>query len=100
MSFTVTETAKHEDGSATFEVSGSAEDMQRLFEAFFTSALINGIDYATEYKDNWIAKQKLIDAALEMQKAIWAWKNFDGVDWVDLEEIEQRFNTAIEEYRK
>jgi len=41
-----------------------------------------------------------VDAALEMHKAIWAWKNFDGVNWVDLKEIEERFNTAIEEYKK
>ena len=98
--FTVEMVEEHEDGSATFNVSGDKASMQALFEAFFTQALINGIDYAVEKKERWIAERRLVDAALEMQKAIWAWKNFDGVDWVDIEEIEERFNTAIEEYRK
>ena len=98
--FTVEMVEEHEDGSATFNVSGDKASMQALFEAFFTQALINGIDYAVEKKERWIAERRLVDAALEMHKAIWAWKNFDGVDWVDLKEIEERFNTAIEEYKK
>ena len=98
--FTVEMVEEHEDGSATFNVSGDKASMQALFEAFFTQALINGIDYAVEKKERWIAERRLVDAALEMHKAIWAWKNFDGVDWVDIKEIEERFDTAIEEYKK
>ena len=99
-SFNVEMVEEHEDGSATFTVSGDKASMQALFEAFFTQAVINGIDYAVEKKERWIAEKRLVDAALEMHKAIWAWKNFDGVNWVDLKEIEERFNTAIEEYKK
>ena len=99
-SFNVEMVEEHEDGSATFNVSGDKASMQALFEAFFTQALINGIDYAVENKHRWIAERHLVDAALEMHKAIWAWKNFDGVDWVDIKEIEERFDTAIKEYKK
>ena len=98
--FNVDMVEEHDDGSATFNVSGDKASMQALFEAFFTQALINGIDYAIEGKERWLAEKRLIDATLEMHKAIWAWKNFDGVDWVDIKEIEERFNTAIEEYKK
>ncbi|MGA0955709.1 MAG: hypothetical protein ACO3SN_08040 [Burkholderiaceae bacterium] len=98
--FEVKETQKHEDGSATFEVNGSAEDMQKLFEAFFTSALINGIDYAVEYKDKWIARKHLIDAALELDKALWALENIEGVDWIDIQEIVNKFHDAIKAIQK
>ena len=98
--FEVKETQRHEDGSATFEVSGSPEEMQKLFEAFFTSALINGIDYADEYKNKWIAKQRLIDAALELDKAVWAWENIEGVDWIDIKEIVNKFHDAVKAIQK
>lgn len=96
--FNVEMVEEHEDGSATFNISGDKDSMHALFEAFFTQALINGIDSANRYKEEWIAKQDLIDAALEMQKGIWAWKKFDHVDWVDLKEIEDKFNDAIQRY--
>ena len=99
-SFNVQMVEEHDDGSATFNISGDKASMHALFEAFFTQALINGIDYAVEKKDRWIAEKHLVDAALEMHKAIWAWKSFETVDWGDLKEIEERFNTAIEEYKK
>lgn len=98
--FTVRETEKHEDGSATFEVDGSAEEMQKLFEAFFTSALINGIDYAIEYKDKWIARQQLIDAAMELDKAIWAWEKIESVNWIDIQEIVNKFHDAVKAVQK
>lgn len=97
-SFNVEMVEEHEDGSATFNVSGDKASMQALFEAFFTQAIINGIDYAVEKKERWIAERRLVDAALEMHKAIWAWKNFDGVDWVDIKEMEDKFNDAIQRY--
>jgi len=49
-SFNVEMVEEHEDGSATFTVSGDKASMQALFEAFFTQAVINGIDYAVEKK--------------------------------------------------
>ena len=97
-SFNVEMVEEHEDGSATFSISGDKESMHALFEAFFTQALINGIDYAVENKHRWIAERHLVDAALEMHRGIWAWKNFDGVDWVDIEEIENKFNDAVQRY--
>ena len=98
--FKVKETQQHEDGSATFEVSGSEEEMQKLFEAFFTSALVDGIDHAVEYKDKWVAKQRLIDAALELDKAVWAWENIESVDWIDIKEIVNKFHDAVKALQK
>jgi hypothetical protein len=40
-SFNVEMVEEHEDGSATFTVSGDKASMQTLFEAFFTQAVIN-----------------------------------------------------------
>jgi hypothetical protein len=73
-SFNVEMVEEHEDGSATFSVSGDKASMQTLFEAFFTQAVINGIDYAVEKKDRWVAERKLIDAAIEFNKAVWAYE--------------------------
>jgi len=98
--FEVKETQRHEDGSATFEVSGSPEEMQKLFEAFFTSALIEGIDHALEHKDKWIARQHLIDAAMELDKAIWAWENIESVNWIDIKEIVNKFHDAVKAIQK
>ena len=74
--------------------------MQKLFEAFFTSALINGINHAVEHKDRWIARQHLIDAALELDKALWAWENIEGVDWIDIQEVVNKFHDAIKAIQK
>ena len=98
--FTVRETEKHEDGSATFEVNGNKEEMQKLFEAFFTAALVDGIDYAVEYKNKWIAKQNLIDAAMELDKAIWAWEKIESVNWIDIQEIVNKFHNAVKAVHK
>jgi hypothetical protein len=48
--FNVEMVEEHDDGSATFTVSGDKASMHSLFEAFFTQALINGIEHAVESK--------------------------------------------------
>jgi hypothetical protein len=70
-SFNVKMVEEHEDGSATFTVSGDKASMHSLFEAFFTQALINGIEHAVESKDHWVAERKLLNAAVEFNKAVW-----------------------------
>jgi len=97
-SFNVEMVEEHDDGSATFSVSGDKASMHALFEAFFTHALIDGIDYAVKDKERWIDEKHLVAAALEMHKGIWAWKNFESVDWVELKEIEDKFNDAVQCY--
>ena len=97
-SFNVEMVEEHDDGSATFSVSGNKASMQALFEAFFTQAVINGIDYAVEKKERWVAEKRLVDAALEMHKGIWAWKKFESVDWIDIEDMEKKFNDAVKHY--
>jgi hypothetical protein len=79
--FNVEMVEEHEDGSATFTVSGDKASMHSLFEAFFTQALINGIEHAVESKDHWVAERKLLNAAVEFNKAVWAWEEFEGIDW-------------------
>jgi hypothetical protein len=76
--FNVEMVEEHEDGSATFTVSGDKASMHSLFEAFFTQALINGIEHAVESKDHWVAERKLLNAAVEFNKAVWAWEEFLG----------------------
>jgi hypothetical protein len=98
--FNVEMVEEHEDGSATFTVSGDKASMQALFEAFFTQAVINGIDYAVEKKDRWVAERKLIDAAIEFNKAVWAYEEFDGIDWVDLQRFHEKFDEAVKACQK
>ena len=99
-SFNVEMEEEHDDGSATFNVSGDKASMQALFEAFFTQAVINGIDYAVEKKDRWVAERKLVDAAVEFNKAVWAWEEFEGVDWQDLKRFHEKFDEAVKAYQK
>ena len=99
-SFNVEMVEEHDDGSATFNVSGDKASMHSLFEAFFTQALINGIEHAVEKKDRWVAERKLLDAAVEFNKAVWAWEEFDGVDWQDLKRFHEKFDEAVKAYQK
>jgi hypothetical protein len=98
--FNVEMVEEHEDGSATFTVSGDKASMQALFEAFFTQALINGIEHAVESKDRWVAERKLVDAAVEFNKAVWAWEEFEGIDWLDLKRFHEKFDEAVKAYQK
>jgi hypothetical protein len=98
--FNVEMVEEHEDGSATFTVSGDKASMQALFEAFFTQALINGIEHAVESKDHWVAERKLLNAAVEFNKAVWAWEEFEGVDWLDLKRFHEKFDEAVKAYQK
>ena len=80
-SFDVKELKRHEDGSATYEVSGSDEKMQDLFETFFTHALINGIKYTQEGNDKEIAKLKSLETARELEVLLREWETSDEFDY-------------------
>ena len=80
-SFDVKELKRHEDGSVTYEVSGSDEKMQDLFETFFTHALINGIKYTQEGNDKEIAKLKSLETARELEVLLREWETSDEFDY-------------------
>jgi hypothetical protein len=62
--------------------------------------LSTGIDYAVEKKDRWVAERKLIDAAIEFNKAVWAYEEFEGIDWVDLQRFHEKFDEAVKACQK
>jgi len=80
-SFNVEELERHEDGSATYEVSGSDKEMKQLFEVFFTHALINGIKYTLENNDKEIAKLKSLEAARELEVLLREWETSEDLDY-------------------
>ena len=80
-SFTVEETKKHEDGSATYIVNGSDEDMKKLFEVFFTQAVINGIKYTGANNEKEIAKMQALKAARELVTWLSVWESGDDIDY-------------------
>lgn len=80
-SFGVTLTKEHEDGSATFEVHGSKEQMQKLFSAFFADALTRGIDGAEQSTAKWTAEKKVIKAAENLESWLRQWEVIDELDY-------------------
>ena len=72
---------EHEDGGATFIVEGEKEDLQKLFEAFFSNALISGIDYAEEKIGKASARLKVIESAKELNNLLFVWENSEDMDY-------------------
>ena len=79
--FTVEEIKKNEDGSATYQVSGSDEDMKKLFEVFFTQAVINGIKYTLEDNQKEVYKMQAIKVAREFEFMMREWETSDDLDY-------------------
>jgi len=79
--FNVEELEVHEDGSATYQVSGSNKEMKQLFEVFFTHALINGIKQTQENNDKEIAKLKSLEIARELEVLLREWETSDEFDY-------------------
>ena len=79
--FNVEELEVHEDGSATYQVSGSNKEMKQLFEVFFTHALINGIKQTQENNDKEIAKLKSLETARELEVLLREWETSDEFDY-------------------
>lgn len=80
-SFGVAMVEEHPDGSATFEVHGSKEQMQKLFSAFFADALTRGIDSAEEYTTKWTTEKRIVKKAIELEKALKTWESVDEFDY-------------------
>jgi hypothetical protein len=79
--FTVEEIKKHEDGSATYSVNGSDEDMKKLFEAFFTQAVINGIKATVSNNEKEIAKMEALEVARELVTWLSVWESGEDIDY-------------------
>ena len=80
-SFDVKELKRNEDGSVTYEVSGSDEKMQELFEVFFTHAVINGIKHTQEDNEKEIAKLNSLEAARELEVLLREWETSEEFDY-------------------
>jgi hypothetical protein len=80
-SFNVKELKRNEDGSVTYEISGSDETMQELFEAFFMHALINGIKYTKEDNDKEVSKLESLKVARELEVLLREWEISDEFDY-------------------
>jgi len=79
--FNVEMIKEHEDGSATFQVSGSKASMQKLFEAFFCHAVVNGILMTEKGNERYSAQQRAIDAARDLEVLLEAWETQDEFDY-------------------
>lgn len=72
---------EHEDGSATFQVSGSDKSMRMLFEAFFIQALINGILLTKEKNDKYCAEHRALEVARDLEVLLRKWETSDDFDY-------------------
>lgn len=79
--FDVEEIERHEDGSATFHVSGSDEEMKKLFEVFFAHALVNGIKYTQENNDKEAYRMQVVTVARELEVLLREWETSDCFDY-------------------
>jgi len=79
--FNVKELEVHEDGSTTYQVNGSDEDMKKLFEVFFTQAVINGIKYTLEDNQKEVYKMHAVEAARELVTWLSVWESGEDIDY-------------------
>ena len=80
-SFDIKEIERHEDGSATYQICGSKEEMSQLFEVFFTSALIAGIKHAEGGNKKEVAKVEALEIARELVSFLRTWETSDDFDY-------------------
>jgi len=79
--FNVELVEEHEDGSATFTVSGSKESMKQLFEAFFCQAVINGVLLTKEKNDKYCAERKALEVARDFEVLLRTWEDSEELDY-------------------
>jgi hypothetical protein len=79
--FNVDLVKEHEDGSATFSVNGSKKSMQKLFEAFFIHALINGVLLTKEENDQYCAQHRALEMARDLEVLLRKWETSDDFDY-------------------
>ena len=96
--FTVEELAKNEDGSTTYTVDASDEDMKKLFEVFFTHALINGIKYTAADNNKEVAKTKALEVARDFEFMVRMWETSDSFEYEpDVRRKREELSQALKE---
>ena len=96
-SFTVEEIKKNEDGSATVTIDGSEEDMKKLFEVFFTQAVINGIKATAADNEKEVAKIEALKVVREFEFIMRMWEEMDSFDYApSCEEKRKELEKALE----
>ena len=96
--FNVELAEEHEDGSATFQVSGSKESMTRLFEAFFSHAVLNGILLTEEKTKVFSAERKALSLARDFEVLMREWETSEDLDYAPLvEEKRKQLSEALKE---
>jgi hypothetical protein len=80
-SFGVKLVEEHDDGSATFEVHGSKDQMGKLFSAFFTEAITRGIDSVEQQTDKWVLRSRITSKAKEFADLMARWEWDDELDY-------------------
>jgi len=80
-SFNVELAEEHEDGSATFQVSGNKESMTRLFEAFFSHAVLNGILLTEEKTKVYSAERRALELARDFEVLMREWETSEDLDY-------------------
>jgi hypothetical protein len=79
--FNVELAEEHEDGSATFHVSGNQESMTRLFEAFFSHAVLNGLILTEEKTKVYSAERKALELARDFEVLMREWETSEDLDY-------------------
>jgi len=96
--FNVELAEEHGDGSATFQVSGSKESMTRLFEAFFSHAVLNGILLTEEKTKVFSAERKALSLARDFEVLMREWETSEDLDYAPIvEEKRKQLSEALKE---
>lgn len=96
--FNVELAEEHEDGSATFNVSGDKASMTRLFEAFFSHAVLNGILLTEEKTKVFSAERKALSLARDFEVLMREWETSEDLDYAPIvEEKRKQLSEALKE---
>lgn len=95
-SFTVNEIIRHEDGSATFEISGTEEDMNVLFESLIVNAIVNGITYSKEQTEKFVAEADALRQADKLVRYLDVWEGCESLDYdPDIQEVKEELKRLL-----
>ena len=96
-SLSVTLKEETEDGGAIFEVEGSKEDMQSLFEAFFGNAIIRGVESAVQENGLYAAEAEVIKRAKELNRWLAVYEVSETLDYdPEVKEARMKLEEALE----
>ena len=96
-SLSVTLKEETEDGGAIFEVEGSKEDMQTLFEVFFGNAIIRGVESATQENKLFAAEAEVIKRAKELNRWLAVYEVSETLDYdPEVKEARMKLDEALE----